>query len=98
MQLTQQQLLNLFWHNSDKINNKESFLFFGKETFIIDEKTKLELPQFMDVNIDEKIKLEFPQFIDVNKGIANNNIFKIYDIIGEIVVADKRYYFIVYND
>ena len=81
MQLTQQQLLNLFWHNSDKIN-KESFLFFGKETFIIDEKTKLELPQFMDVN----------------KDIANNNIFKIYDIIGEIVVADKRYYFIVYND
>lgn len=81
MQLTQQQLLNLFWHHSDKIN-KESFLFFGKETFIIDEKTKLELPQFMDVN----------------KGIANNNIFKIYEIIGEIVVADKRYYFIVYND
>ena len=81
MQLTQQQLLNLFWHNSDKIN-KESFLFFGKETFIIDEKTKLELPQFMDVN----------------NGIANNNIFKIYEIIGEIVVADKRYYVIVYND
>ena len=81
MQLTQQQFLNLFWHHSDKIN-KESFLFFGKETFIIDEKTKLELPQFMDVN----------------KGIANSNIFKIYDIIGEIVVADKRYYFIVYND
>ena len=81
MQLTQQQLLNLFWHHSDKIN-KESFLFFGKETFIIDEKTKLELPQFMDVN----------------NGIANNNIFKIYEIIGEIVVADKRYYVIVYND
>lgn len=81
MQLTQQQLLNLFWHHSDKIN-KESFLFFGKETFIMDEKTKLELSQYTDVN----------------QGIANNNIFKIYDIVGEVLVGDKKYYFIVFND